>query len=82
MACEINHVLPQVELLIHVPHGGRFRVHALKGFGVIFVKISHKNQELPEPSFLKHAHQICAQTEKKRGLLKKGSHKEKRIVVN
>lgn len=61
MACEIDHVLAQVELLVDVPHGGGFGVHALVGLGVVLIEVGHEDEELSEASLLEHAHQICTQ---------------------
>lgn len=58
MASEVNDVLAKVELLVNVPHRGGFGVHALKGLGVVLIKVSHKDEKLPKPAFLKHSHEI------------------------
>lgn len=58
MASEVNNILTEVELLVNISHRCGFRIHALKGLGVILVKISDKDQKLAKPPLLKHSHQI------------------------
>lgn len=43
VASEVNDILTEVKLLVNVPHHCGFRVHALKGLGVILIKIGHKD---------------------------------------
>ena len=42
VAREVDDILAQVELLVHVPHGGLVGVHTVQGFGVVLVKVAHK----------------------------------------
>lgn len=58
VAGKINDVLAQVKLLVNIPHGGGLGIHALKGLGVVLVKVSHKDQKLAEAALLEHSHQI------------------------
>ena len=43
VAGEVNDILAQVKLLVHVPHGCGLWVHPLKGLGVVLVKVGHKH---------------------------------------
>jgi len=58
VAGEVNDILAQVKLLVHIPHRGGLRVHALEGLGVVLVEVGHKHQEPTEPPLLKHPHEI------------------------
>lgn len=58
MASEVNDILAQVKLPVDVTHAGVLGVDALKGLGVVLIKVCHEHQELAEAPFLKHAHQV------------------------
>lgn len=57
MASEVNDILTQVKLLINISHGHLRWVNTLHCFGIIFIEIGNKHQELPEPPLLKEPHQ-------------------------
>lgn len=57
MAREVDNILPQVELLVHVTHGGLLGIDALKSSGIVLVEVGHVHEEFPEAAFLEQAHQ-------------------------
>lgn len=43
VASEVDDILAKVKLLVNVPHLCGLGIHPLKGFGVILIKVGHKD---------------------------------------
>lgn len=43
VASEVNDILAEVKLLVNISHRCGFGVHALKGLGVILIKVGNKD---------------------------------------
>lgn len=43
VASKVDDILAKVKLLVNVPHLCGFGIHPLKGFGVILIKVGHKD---------------------------------------
>lgn len=59
MSNKLHYVQSQIEMAEDIPHGGSVRVHVLVSARVMFIKVQDEEQQLPKPSLIKHAHQIC-----------------------
>ena len=62
MACDVDGVPVKIEVSKHCTHGSRVRIkagHGLPAAGIFLLEVLSKNKEVAEPTFLKHAKEIC-----------------------